>query len=179
MAKIQVQLHGLHTELTGFACRVATDLGVRLGFVSLDPVFDVKLVDTKRCEETLLALQQATLVFFLEEQLCLDVSGLNGLVDKNPDSLVFRIGRTTETEIYESVLSGRPTGAEAVKIGSSIAAALREVTLSGVYVVDPHTGRRVASRHHRYTKGAKDEFEKGILLKPVAGWNQIEIDDLD
>jgi hypothetical protein len=134
------------------------------------------LIGVEACEEIAESLNEATLVFFLRDRLNLAVNSLAGLVDENPEILVFRIGRATNSEILESVLSGNLLEANAIGIGKRIAGALRKITVAGTWVVNLETGERTRSRNHRYTVGAKESAEKGIHLKPIAGWNVVEID---
>ena len=43
--------------------------------------------------------------------------------------------------------------------------------LKGAYVVTPNGNSRYYPGHW-YTQGAKDAYEKGVRIRPLAGWNQ-------
>lgn len=51
-------------------------------------------------------------------------------------------------------------------------------TLSkGAYVVNPYRNSKTYYKNVYYTRGAKEAFDKGIQMKPIAGWNYYLLDE--
>lgn len=47
--------------------------------------------------------------------------------------------------------------------------------LKGAWVVNPNTNVRTYYKNHRYTTSAKEAYEKGVKICPIAGWNIYEL----
>lgn len=48
--------------------------------------------------------------------------------------------------------------------------------LRGAYVVTP-TGIQAYYPKHGYTEGARRAYERGVAIKPVAGWNLYRLEE--
>ncbi len=78
--------------------------------------------------------------------------------------------RRKETELSESSM-GVVSDDTIDALWEKVIRQFKKGLLKGVYVVTPNGNSRYYPGHW-YTQGAKDAYEKGVRIKPLAGWNQ-------
>jgi hypothetical protein len=168
MAKINVQFHGLPKELIEFAetCAIEHKL------FSVGMVFSPNFKATKI--EDYSSLQDTENI----DRICLsitkpDLSAKSVLEfsKKNPDCLSVTIGKYENEGLVESGIGAQTDNKDALKIWRKIVKKLKELTLEGAWVVNPHNNAKEFYKSHRYTEAAKKVADEGVTIKPLAGWN--------
>lgn len=86
------------------------------------------------------------------------------------NSLVIYMGQDDEKWIGESSIGIKGEGIEFEYWKKQISKYKRTL-LKGAYVVNPYRNSKTYSKNVYYTRGAKEAFEKGTQMKPIAGWN--------
>ncbi len=78
--------------------------------------------------------------------------------------------RRKETELSESSM-GVVSDDTIDALWEKVIRQFKKGLLKGAYVVTPNGNSRYYPGHW-YTQGAKDAYEKGVRIRPLAGWNQ-------
>lgn len=94
---------------------------------------------------------------------------LGATFDKT-NSLFICMGEENEKYIGESSMGIKGEGSEFEYWKKQISK-FKRTLLKGAYVVNPYRGSKTYSKNVYYTSGAKEAFDKGIQMKPIAGWN--------
>ena len=84
--------------------------------------------------------------------------------------LCVHIGNCDTESICESVISINGTG-EDFEYWKKWISKFKRTLLKGAYVVNPYRNSKTFYKNIYYTTGAKQAFDKGMSMKPVAGWN--------
>lgn len=95
-----------------------------------------------------------------------------GLGSRDGD-LVIHLGKDDGQELVESAM-GVVTEAEIDLLWEKIINRFKRKLLKGAYVVTP-SGMKKYYPNLRYSVGAKEAYEKGVIIKPIAGWNHYEL----
>ncbi len=91
------------------------------------------------------------------------------LNEKRGDLIIF-IGKDDETELVESSM-GACSSDNIDVFWKKVIAQFKRKLLKGAYVVTPSGCSRYYPKHW-YTIGAKEAYERGVVIKPIAGWNR-------
>ena len=97
----------------------------------------------------------------------------NELISLQDNNFGIRIGKETDTELFESIIwvsSVNDIDSEWKKIISSI----KKKTNKGAWASDPYGGDSVFYKNVLYSDGAKKAYENGIKIRPIAGWTIID-----
>ena len=174
MAKINVQFHGLPGELIEFAKVCATENKLFSVGMVFSPDFKANVI------EDYAALQNIEKI----DRICLcrtkpDLSAKSVLEFSriNPDCFSLSIGKYDDEGLVESWIGANTDNNDDLKIWRKIVKQLKEITLEGAWVVNPHTNAKEFYKNHRYTKAAKKIADEGVAIKPLAGWNYFILDE--
>jgi hypothetical protein len=159
MASLSTQFHATTEELVALVEAWMTDHAVCAAAVVYQP-FNASPVTKDGLRSALLREPVSRLVFSEREIDC-SASGNNDLLDKNQGALVLDIGRLGPRGLTESCLSTLV----ATDTWKRMFANLKKQTKAGVIGVHEQSGARGHYRNHRYTRGAKELFEKGTALR--------------
>ena len=88
------------------------------------------------------------------------------LKEKRGD-LIISLGKEEETELSESSM-GAVSDDTIDALWEKVITHFKKGLLKGAYVVTPNGNSRY-NPGHWYTQGAKDAYEKGVRIKPLAG----------
>lgn len=91
----------------------------------------------------------------------------------NPARLRITLARKAPEGLRQIGLSARTDDADALAIWKKIARRLKDMTRTGVVVLNPDTGATVPARTFRYTAGAKAMASTGVPMLPLAGGNLV------
>jgi hypothetical protein len=93
-----------------------------------------------------------------------------------PDAVVLNIGREGPDGLDESFLSCRTYDSSIASACEQLAKRLRAITHAGARGVSP-TGEEQWYAGHRYTEGARQLYERGVPIRPMAGEVRMELVD--
>lgn len=93
-----------------------------------------------------------------------------GTFFEKTNSLFIYVGQDNDICIRESFIAIKGDGDEFEYWKKQISK-FKRTLLKGAYGVNPHFNSKVYYKDVYYTKGAKVAFDKGVQIKPIAGWN--------
>jgi hypothetical protein len=125
-----------------------------------DEAFDEKLLDSIRQDASLVLLESVDVA---------TTSSRQAFHERNPGAVFIEIGNETSDGLYQSALSFMSDNEQELKLAKKIAARLKRITKAGPVAVNPKTGDECVVKTYRYTEGAKEKYESGIIIRPVAG----------
>ena len=100
---------------------------------------------------------------------------LGASFDKS-NSMFICMGQDNEKCISESSIGIKGEGIEFDYWKKQISKYKRTLS-KGAYVVNPYCNGKTFYGNVYYTKGTKEAFDRGIQLKPIAGWNYYLLSD--
>lgn len=169
MRKILVQFHADPDELIGFIEDLRSEISFSIGFICMRPfgVFVINKDEYADLSEIIKGGDVARVVLSVFDVVMSDSNG--GFFDKNPECLIFDIGKLLCGYLEESALSGFVESKIAVNFANKVVYRLKNFTKTGVVAVNPVNNVEASLKSHRYTKGAKILYDKGIRISPIAG----------
>ena len=90
------------------------------------------------------------------------------------NNLQLSIGKEKDGKLFESSLSVTAVD-EIDPDWKKIINKLKRSMNRGAWVKNPKTGTREYYKNHMYTDNAKQLYENGITICPIAGWNEYEL----
>lgn len=171
MASINIQFHGLPSEIIDFAEECARDYELNPVIVQLFPEFKAIFDEDINLRSSINKPTQIDQIHLLVTKPDMSINDYMMFLDKNPDKLVFSIGKYDNERLTESALSGITDNPELFDIWKKIGRKLKAITLTGAWVINPESGNKSFYKNHRYTIAAKKAFEDGLKILPVGGWN--------
>jgi hypothetical protein len=171
MPSINVQFLGLPSEIIDFAKECTINYKFNLVVAQLFPEFKAIFVTDIDSDNNFNKISCINQIYFLKAKPDMSINDYMEFLDKNPDKLVFSLGKYTNEKLTESALSGQTNDPELLKVWKTIAKKLKAMTLSGAWVVNPNNGSKSFYKNIRYTNAAKKVFDEGIKMLPGGGWN--------
>lgn len=175
MKKIMIQFHATLDELVDYVNRISSELGLFVTVMALKP-FSLREVDGELCVNTM-SIDGDVRIIFTTQKPSTDASTPNCFYDQNPGTIGLHIGRMTEQGLKESSLAFMSDDNEKIAIANKAASKLKKITKSGVIAVNPVNGGEANIRSHRYTEGAKDLYDEGVKILPLAGNSILKLSD--
>lgn len=178
MKSLLVQFHAVPEEILDFVKSVSRDLGLVVVVMVLKP-FKIELIDNlDKLEEILAQKREADIRIALKAgEIDLTAKSPNNFFDLNSDCITVDIGTLSARALNESSLSFQSDSTEAFRTANKVANKLKKFTKSGAIAVNPDTGAEAKIRSHRYTEMAKQKYDEGIKILPVAGKNLFKLTD--
>lgn len=167
MAQICIQFHAKKNEIIDFIRDVVDENHLKAYGITIYPEYDAKeifLSGEEKYEN------------FSEIIVCknwIEISSkeqYNEYLNEKRGDLIIFIGKDDETELVESSIGAFSSG-NIDAFWKKVIAQFKKKLLKGVYVVTP-SGRSRYYPKHWYTIGAKEAYERGVAIKPIAGWNR-------
>lgn len=87
--------------------------------------------------------------------------------------LIIQIGKDDGEELGESAM-GVVAEEEIDLLWKRVISRFKRKLLKGAYVVTP-SGMKGDYPNLRYSVGAKEAIDNGVIIKPIAGWNHYEL----
>jgi len=165
--KIIIQFHATLEELLEYMNSVKSELGLFMTLMVLKPFILKEINDILSVDD--LMLEGDIRIIITKEKPNIDASSPNNFYDLNPGSVGLHIGQLTGESLNESSLSFMSDDKDKIAIANKLASRLKKITKAGVTVVNPVNSAEANARSHRYTKGAKAMYDKGVKILPVAG----------
>lgn len=176
MADIKIQFHALPEELLQFVGECIRDFNIHVVAMRFAP-FEAKEISS----ETLGSVFSPTSPFrelaLTVECPILPATSNTDFHDKNPTKLRLDIQRPTESGLRQTWLACRTDDEEALNVWKKVARRLKDITKTGVVVVNPDSGCSAPSSSFRYTSGAKALERAGVPMLPAAGGNILRFSD--
>jgi len=178
MKSIMIQFHATLEELVEYLNSMSSNFGLIITMMTFKP-FALKQVEGHiSISDFLLEGENADVRLMLSKgKLDLDASSPNNFLDINTGTVVFDIGRLLEGGLHESALAFMSDDKDKIAIANKLATKLKKMTKAGVIAVNPVSGAEAKIRSHRYTVGAKAQYEEGIKILPAAGNSFLKLSD--
>ncbi len=171
MAKIVVQFHGLPTEVLEFAENCTGQFQVRAALIQFFPEMRVFEVIDGEFQSAIGNLEVVNMIAFSISHFDLPAKNMSEFMERNPDSLMLKIGALKNDGLVESVLSANTGDPVSLSVWKKVVKKLHEHTCEGAWAVNRETGVAGYSKKHRYTVASKELEENGTRMLPIAGWN--------
>ena len=170
MKKTNFQFYATHEEIMYFIDQVLSKIDVHIYLVRVCPEYTVLEVKHNHQYE----LNQWTFALFSECKRELNTDKEYSAYSKaTHGDLIMYIGDETESELRESSIgvtadfSINPTWKKLIGF-------LKKNCMNGAYLVTPQNNRQYYP-HIKYSKGAQAAYRNGKTIRPVVGWNRVEL----
>lgn len=167
MKKIMIPFHATLEELVEYVNSISSEFDLAITLLVLRP-FSVMEAGHELSTQDL-SIDGDTRIILTNGKPSLDASSPNNFYDLNPGTIGLHIGRLTEEGLNESALVFMSDDKERAAIANKISARLKKITKAGAIVVNPVNATEANARSHRYTEGAKELYDDGVKILPVAG----------
>jgi hypothetical protein len=177
MPDISIQFHALPSELLPLIHKCIDEMNLHFIGILFHPFSARELTDEKIEEAVLVGPYERFI--FAEKMLILPIDSVANLTEQVPGALYLDIGRESPQQLSESWLACRTGGSPINPKWKKIASWLRSMTQVGAVAVSPSTGATSRLRNHRFSSGAKELCDRGLLIRPVAGNAVLKLGQLD
>ena len=170
MKKTNFQFYATHDEILRFIDEVLSVNDVYVYLVRLVPEYRALEVKHNQLHE----LSRWTFALFSVCRREINTKEEYAVYSQSPHGdLVMCIGDESETELRESSVGA--TAEYAVNPAwTKLISRLKKNCLKGAYVVTPQNTRQYYPHIH-YSQGAQMAYRKGKMIRPMAGWNYVEL----
>lgn len=172
MKKINIQFHATHEDILELI------LGINERYivskVTLFP--DFELIEVGRAAKVV-ELEDADMIVISKSNLQ-SSEDYNSFIKMQDNNLVIRLGKEHDNKLYESsmfVWTEKELDNDFVKIIKSFKKQMRR----GAWVLNPNSGVKKYYNNLLYTDRARQAYEKGVTICPIAGWNLFELTNDD
>ena len=172
MEKLSIQYHATHEDILEFIS--AIDERYVVGKVILFP--DFKVVEVGK-EAKAAEIEDADMLVISKSNIQ-QSDDYNSFIKMQDNNLVIRLGKEHDNKLYESsmfVWTERELDNDFVKIIKSFKKQMRR----GAWVLNPNSGVKKYYNNLLYTDRARQAYEKGVTICPIAGWNLFELTNDD
>lgn len=167
MRQTNLQFHARRNEIINFIRKIVNENNLKAFGITLFPEYEAKeifLSDKEMYEYyNEIVVCKSWIEISNEEQY-------NEYLNEKRGDLIISLGEDDETELGESSM-GALSNDNIDVFWKKVITQFKKELLKGAYVVSPNGCGRYYPNHW-YTKGAKDAYEKGIIIKQGPGWNR-------
>lgn len=168
--KTNFQFYATHGDIQRFIDHVISANEVHVYLVRLFPEYAMLEIIPGQAYE----LRQWTLAVFSECRREIDTMEAYSIYSHTiHDDLTMHIGEETETELRESFICSAAENA-VNPVWLKLIRILKKSCLKGAYVVTPQNSRQYYP-HIAYSEGAQAAWRNGKAIRPVIGWNRVEL----
>jgi len=170
LKKTNFQFYATHDEIRSFLDEVLSAKDAYIYLVRVYPEYAVlEVTQNQRCE-----LGQWTFALFSACRRQINTKEeYSAHTRTSHGDLILYIGQETESELKESSIGASAEHSINPK-WTSLIGRLKKNCIKGAYLVTPQN-RRQYYPGIRYTQGAQAAWQKGKTIRPVAGWNRVEL----
>ncbi len=167
MGQINIQFHAKRDETINFIRNIVKQYNLKAFGITIFPEYEAKEIFHFNKENN---------VNYNEIIVCkgwIEISSreqYNEYLNEKRGDLIISLGKDDETELIESSMGAISTDSIDA-LWKRVITQFKKELLKGAYVVTPNGNSNYYPKHW-YTIGAKDAYEKGVIIKPLAGWNQ-------
>ena len=167
MPSISIQFHALPDELEAMTFDWCQKFELKMAAQKFSP-FEIHLIGANDLGEVFKDTSFRRLAFSTNKFFG---AGRNNydFLNKNPECLTLDIGRLGTEWLEESRLSCSCSDKSVYLVWQRIARSLKKETQAGARAVNPVTKTSSVARNHRFTIGAKESFDAGVQIRPMAG----------
>ena len=178
MADISIQFHALPEELLLFVRECMEEFGLHLVAMRFFP-FEAVEVGPERLDEIFSGDSLFRELGFTTDPPVLPATSNLDFADRNPDKLRLNIQRVTADGLRQTGLTCRTEDKSCLKVWRKIARRLVARTAGGVVTTNPDSGiSDEPCKSFRYTPGAKELADRGVVMLPSAGGCTMRFVDL-
>lgn len=167
MRQINIQFHAKRKEIVNFIRNIVHQYNLKAFGITLFPEYEAKeifLSDREKYEK-----YREIIVCKSGIDICNREQYHEYLNEKRGD-LIILLGKDDETELVESSMGALSTD-NIDALWKKVITQFKKGLLKGAYVIN-RNGSSGYYPNHWYTIGAKDAYERGVIIKPLAGGNQ-------
>ncbi len=173
MSQTVIQFHALTNEIVSFLKEVVKQNNLSAYGVTYFPhtAQEIFLSENEKYEKYNLIIVCRSKIEITNEKL------YDEYLSKRCGDLMITLGRDDGIELAESSMGALSDDGIDI-LWKKIIARFRKILLKGAYVVTP-SGYQQYYPKHWYTVGAKMAYERGTIIKPIAGWNHYKLENED
>ena len=161
--KIMMQFHAMPEEIVDYVKATSAKLNLAMTLMSFRP-FALREITGELSVDDFLLDDADICMMLTHGKPNLSVNSAQQFYQLNPGAMSLNIGRLSEKGLQESGLSFVSQDQDKIAIAKAVAATLKQITKAGVVAVNPRSGAEAQFCAHRYTDGAKIEYEQGIKI---------------
>lgn len=164
MTKINLQFHATREEIIEFIKTTVDEYNLFLITVELFPEFKFKMISTNDFMQELDIIRNSRMIFLRLDKPELTFTEYNKLLKENQNSLVFSLGKQTDTLLEEFSLSTMVTEPETLILWKKIINGFKRILMKGAWVVDSISGNMRFYKNHYYTPLSQRMFMEGLKI---------------
>jgi hypothetical protein len=172
MAKLNLQFHATQQEIIELIKKSLNMFSLYMISIHLFPTFQQELISVNEFEDKLSMIKECEMIFLRTSKPGELQEDYMKFLDDNKNSLVFSIGEQNDKILKESSIGTIAEDVESLKVWKKIINEFKKNMLKGAWVVDLQNGSKEFYKNYFYTQLAKKEFENGVEILPIAGWNK-------
>ena len=170
LKKINFQFYATHEEILRFIDEVISTNDVHVYLVRVFPEYTVLEVKRNQRYE----LSRWTFALFSECRREINTEEEYSAYSKTPHGdMIMYIGDETESDLRESSI-GEVADHSINLTWKKFIGLLKRSCTKGAYLVTPQNSRQYYP-YINYSEGAQSAFQKGKTIRPVVGWNRVEL----
>lgn len=164
------QFHARKEEIVNYILIIMEQYDLKAMGLVISPQFCVKEITNISNAE----LMKYEYIFLSKEPFnCTNEEQYDEYLNQKRGDLDIDLGKDDGKELVEASM-GYLSNGEINPLWKKIINRFKKDFLKGAYVVSPN-GMKGYYPNHRYSKGAKEAFDSGVIIKPIAGWNHYEL----
>lgn len=166
MAQTGIQFHARKSEIIDFVQEIVEKNDLRVYGISIFPKYESKEISSfdydkcKNFEEIIVCKNKLNIE---------DEKQYGEYLDQKKGDLFIDLGKDDGVELVESSMGVLAKDSIDI-LWKKIITLFKKRLLKGAYVATPQGYKKYYPKHW-YTVGAKEAYEKGIVIKPIGGWN--------
>lgn len=167
MGQINIQFHAKRNETINFIRNIVKQYNLKAFGITIFPEYKA---------EAIFLFEREKIENYNEIIVCkswIEITNreqYNKYLNQKKGDLIISLGKDNETELIESSMGVISTD-NIDALWKKVITQFKKQLLKGAYVVTPN-GNSSYYPKHLYTIGAKEAYEKRVIIKPLAGWNQ-------
>lgn len=170
MSKMSLQFHGTTKDIYDFVVSFFEYKSYNLYGVIISPIF---IIDNITTGSTIKEFGRYNMVVISKEKINI-CNNYKDFIFEQDNNLCITIGYNNHDIIKESIMWIKSKD-DIDKDWKKVINNFKKSLLRGAWVVNPNNQNKTYYKNHKYTINAKQAYEKGTLICPIAGWNKYEL----
>lgn len=168
-----IQFHATPSEIVNvlaqFRAKVACNVAVARTSIEDVTLYNRdEVIDWLNISELARDASRGVRVYLSESKLTCPSSS-RYFLDFNMGSTIVNIGKMTDSSLQETSISCKSENPDDLEFTKKAINLFRKITKTGAYAFKPGEDGELFYKNHRYSQGAKDLYDKGYEIKPIAG----------
>ncbi len=170
MKKISLQFHGTTKDIYDFVFSYLENHSYNIYGVV---IFSRFIIENISMDSTIYDFKRYDMIIFSKDEINI-CDNYKDFICEQDNNLCITVGYNDDNILKEFVMWTKNDN-EIDNDWKKIITKYKKQLLKGAWVVNPNNKNRTYYKNHRYTADAKQAYEQGTIICPIAGWNVYEL----